>query len=215
MLKNYPVNLQLKNKSAVIVGGGVIAERKLLKLLETEANITIVSPGLTEKIRNLAREKKVCWEKKLFSKGDLSKAFLVIAATSSKQVNREVFESCHEHQLINVVDDPKLSNFILPSTLHRGKLSIAVSTSGASPSLAKKIISELSEQFDDTYEDYLDFLGHSRVKIQVEIEDPAVRWRILQKLLEKEFLQLSRNNDREQRQKRFEELLQSEWESEL
>lgn len=207
-LNHYPINLQLKNKYAVIVGGGVVAERKLFKLIETGANTTIVSPMLTGNIKRIVSEGKVHWKNKFFSKEDISKAFLVIAATNLKYINRQVYEACHEHQLINVVDDPNLSNFILPSTLHRGKLSISVSTSGASPSLAKKIIGELSEQFDDTYEDYIDFLGLCRIKVQEEIEDAAVRRRILQRLLDTDFLQLSRTNCHQQRQRLFQELLQ-------
>lgn len=207
-LKHYPINLQLKDKYAVIVGGGVIAERKLLKLLETGADITIVSPKLTGKIESIVSEGKALWKNKLFSRSDIAKAFIIIAATNSKLVNGQVYEACHEQQLINVVDAPNLSNFILPSTLYRGKLSISVSTSGASPSLAKKIIGELADQFDDTYEEYIEFLGESRIRVITEIEDTTVRRRVLQKLLEPELLQLSKNKCREQRQKRFEEILQ-------
>lgn len=208
-LNHYPINLQLKNKYTVIVGGGVIAERKLLKLLETGAVITIVSPVLTKNIQSLVSEGKAHWKNKLFSKADIAKAFLVIAATNSQQVNKQVSEACHEHQLINVVDDPNLSNFILPASLHRGKLAISVSTSGASPSLAKKIIAELSEQFDARYEDYIEFLGDCRVKVQAEIEDVAVRRRILQRLLEPEFLQLSKTNCHGRRQQLFEKILEN------
>lgn len=207
MVRHYPISLNLKNKRVVVVGGGVIAERKLRKLLESEANIIVVSPEINGEVQRLVSEGLVEWKKKLFSEEDLSKAFLIIAATNLKHVNRQVYEACCDQQLINIVDDPAKSNFIVPSTLRRGKLVISVSTGGASPSLAKKIVAELSRQYDDSYDAYLEFLSDCRTKIQDEITDPIVRKEIFQKLLDPAFLRLTKEGSFKEREILFRQLL--------
>ncbi len=209
-MKHYPVNLNLLNKKVVIIGGGKVAERKLFKLLETEADITVVSPKVTERIVHVVEEGRVKWKQTTFSKEDVKAAFLVIAATNSKQVNDDVYESCRDQQLVSLVDDPSRSNFIVPSTLHRGKLVISVSTSAASPGLSKKITEKLSAQFDDAYEEYVEFLSQCRLKVLDEIDEAEQRRRIFQKLLEPEFLELTREKSYLKRDELFLALLKKE-----
>lgn len=207
-MKHYPVHINLRGKKVVIVGGGLIAERKLQKLLHTGAKVTIVSPTITKIIEEHVISKKVEWKKKLFEKDDLYEAFLIIAATDSNQINLEVGKSCTEHQLLNIVDSPENSNFLVPATFNRGKLFITVSTSGASPGFSKKIISEIAEQFDTTYEEYIDFLAESRLVVQNKVGDAADRSHILKQLLEPIFFELTKRGSYQERQKLFEELYQ-------
>ncbi len=207
-MKHYPINLNLLNKKVVIIGGGKVAERKLLNLLETGAVITVVSPEVTEKIVEVVEEGLVKWKRAKFSKGDIGEAFLVIAATNCKQVNCEVYNCCQDHQLVNLVDDPTRSNFIVPSTLHRGKLMLSVSTSGASPGLSKKITKELATQFDSSYEEYVEFLSQCRLKVLEQIEDKEKRRRIFQQLLDPTFLELTKQQNFSERQKLFTDLLE-------
>ncbi|QOY35617.1 NAD(P)-binding protein [Anaerobacillus isosaccharinicus] len=207
MVRHYPISLNLKNKQVVIVGGGFIAERKLRKLLEAEADITVISPEINAGIQRFVTEGQVKWKKKCFSEEDLSKAFLIVAATNVQHVNRQVSEACNEQQLINIVDDPARSNFIVPSTLRRGKLVISVSTGGASPGLAKKIVAELSREYDDSYDAYLEFLTDCRTKIQEEITDLTVRKEVFQKLLDPAFLRLTKEGSLKEREVLFRQLL--------
>ncbi len=191
----------------MVIGGGVIAERKLVKLLDTGAEIKIVSPEITENITIMIKEDKIEWKKKLFSHEDILGAFLIVAATNSTAVNRQVFEACNDQQLITIVDDPIRSNFIVPSTLNRGKLTISVSTSGASPGFSKQIVSELASHYDESYENYLDFLADCRLKVQSEIADPTLRRKILKNLLKPIFFDLTKRKFYTDRETLFQRLL--------
>jgi precorrin-2 dehydrogenase/sirohydrochlorin ferrochelatase len=206
-LTHYPVTLHLQGKKTVIIGGGSVAERKIRKLLEARAKITVVSPTVTEVIQSWTDEGKVEWKQKHFHMDDIHNAFLIIAATNKRDVNLQILEASGENQLINLVDDPDRSNFIVPSTLHRGKLSISVSTSGASPSLTKSIISELSTLYDDIYEEYVDFLYECRMKIKREIVDPEAKKKLLKRILEPDFLEMTRHKQYEKRDELFSSIM--------
>lgn len=206
----YPSMLNLQGKSAVVVGGGRIAYRKILSLLEANASITLISPVITNELFVLHEEGKVLWKKKNFEPTDVTSAFLIIAATDNPNVNIFVYESINEFQLINVVDNPSLSNFIVPSYFQRGKLIISVSTSGASPLLSRKIKEKLSTIYDESYEEYLSFLEECRGKIKKTIIDPKNKKQILQKLLDETFFELTKEKKYAERDEKFQELLQKE-----
>lgn len=164
-MKSYPVMLDINDKQAVVVGGGRIAYRKVIGLLQAGAKITIISPEITKGIEELMISHQIIWHKKVFERTDLDFAFIVIAATDSEQVNKHVALSVAAHQLINVVDHQVLSTFHVPAKLTRGDLTISVATDGASPTLAKVIRDELAEVYDESYEKYLEFLSQARLKI--------------------------------------------------
>lgn len=187
----YSVMLKMKGKKTVVIGGGKVAERKIKALLEACADITVVSPHLSDHLFRLYQEEKICWKQKMFEKKDVAGAFLVIAATNDKHVNQQVFQSCEAHQLVNVVDAPENSNIIMPATFKRGDLVISVSTSGKVPGLARKIKNELAHQFDETFASYMQFLEASRKRIIEEVDDPDRKQFILRQLLEKKFLEAS------------------------
>src|SRR5438445_3621751 len=138
----YPINLNLNGRKVVVVGGGRIAERKITGLIEAMAAVTVISPKITPELIRYREEGKITWKEKDFTANDIQDAFLVIAATNNPEINHAVKKAAAPHQLISLVDDPEESDFILPAVVNRGKLSITVSTSGASPILAKKIKQE-------------------------------------------------------------------------
>ena len=119
----------------------------------------------------------------------------------------QVYENTSNQQLINVVDRPDLSSFIVPASFRRGKLAVAVSTSGAMPGLSRKIKQELAAQYDETYEDYINFLEHSRQRVLEEIADPNKRRKILHSLLQPIFLELTQQTKYAEREATFTELL--------
>ena len=164
MTSYYPIMLNLSGKKVVIIGGGTVAARKILTLLEANAEITVISPELHEKVIPAFDDHLFIWKQKYFEPADLANAFLIIAATNQEAVNLQVYENTSNQQLINVVDRPDLSSFIVPASFRRGKLAVAVSTSGAMPGLSRKIKQELATQYDETYEDYINFLEQSRQK---------------------------------------------------
>ena len=206
-LKNYPITLKLTGKPVVVIGGGKVAERKIHNLLDTGAIITVISPTITATIQSWLVTVKINWKKKYYEDDDIEDAFLIIAATDDRTVNQQVLKASRKHQLINVVDDPEGSNFHVPSTLHRGKLSISVSTSGASPGLAKKIVTELSSKYDEYYEEYLDFLYETRKYIQINILNPDVKRALLSQLLDEPFPSLSREQQYERREQLVNKLI--------
>ncbi|WP_284036823.1 NAD(P)-binding protein [Neobacillus sp. 114] len=184
----YPIMLKLEGKKVVVAGGGKVAERKVKGLLETGAAITVISPESTPVIQHLAHEGKITWKQKSFAKLDIQEAFLIIAATNDPHTNNLVKEEAAAHQLVSIADNPEESDFHLPSHLKRGRLSIAVSTGGASPILAKQIRKQLEQQFDSRYENYLEFLFSKRKWILKNVEDADLKRKLLTVIVSPEFL---------------------------
>jgi precorrin-2 dehydrogenase/sirohydrochlorin ferrochelatase len=201
--------LQLKGKTAIVIGGGIVATRKIKSLLRAEANVVVISPEVTSEIREWTEQNQLIWISRSFQTEDVQKGFLVIAATNKKEVNHKVFESVRSDQLINIVDRPEVSNFIVPSTIQRGKLVISVSTSGASPGLARKIRTEIADTYDDAYESYILFLEECRLRVLAEVIDSKQKQKILKELLHPSYLELTRLGLLEERKKSFLDLLRS------
>ncbi len=131
-MRYYPVYLDLRERPCLIVGGGPVAERKALTLLEAGAEVTVVSPTLSRKLQDLSLSGKITHRAKKFEDKDISGEFLVIAATDSPQLNSAIGKTCGKMKvLVNVTAPPEESSFIVPSVVDRGDLLIAISTSGA------------------------------------------------------------------------------------
>ena len=139
-MRYLPINLDIRTRPVVVVGGGEIAGRKVLRLLESGALVTVVAPQLTEELRQLARNGRIRHLERDYAAGDLNGAFLAIAATSDSAVNRTVAAEARGGSiLIDRVDEPEMNSFTMPAVITRGDLVITVSTSGKSPALARKI----------------------------------------------------------------------------
>ena len=178
-MKSYPIMLNIEDKAVVVVGGGLIAYRKMVGLLEAGAYVTVISPVIHSKIEQLVIENKIAWKDKLFEPDDLNSALIVIAATNSEIVNTFVASSASKNQLVNIVDNPMLSTFHVPAKLTRGDLTISVATGGASPTLSKSIRDELAVIYNDSYVDYLNFLTLSREKVKQSILDQTIKTNLL------------------------------------
>nr|WP_043932462.1 NAD(P)-binding protein [Bacillus sp. EB01] len=184
----YPIFLELKGRNTVVVGGGKVSARKTAGLVEAGAIVTVVSPELTSELVTMAENGKIQWRKKSFSPEDVEGALLIIAATNDRETNLEVKEAAGPHQLVTIADNPAASDFHVPSVVRRGKLNLAVSTSGASPTLAKKIRKELEEKYDDQYINYLEFLDECRTKILAKVIDSERKRQLLKIIAEEEYL---------------------------
>lgn len=204
-MEYYPIHLQLQGKKTVMIGGGKVAERKTEGLLAAGAEVTVISPDLTERLHGFVHGGRVIWKKKLFTPEDIESAFLIIAAANDPEVNLAVKKAASPNQLLSLSDNPEESNFILPSVISRGKLTITVSTSGASPILTKKIKQEIDEQYGSEYEGYVDFLFEARKWILKEIKDPNVKRQLLTAITKVDFLH---SNNRE---KDFDDLVAQLW----
>lgn len=184
----YPIMLHLEGKKVVVIGGGKVAERKVCGLLDTGALITVISPEATDELQKLARTGQIFWAKHRFCAEDINDAFIIFAATNDRLLNQQVKESAAPSQLVLIVDNPCESDFQLPSSFRRGRLSIAVSTGGASPTLARKIRTRLEQEFDPSYEEYLEFLYLKRKWIINEVADTALKRKLLTAIADDEFL---------------------------
>ncbi len=162
----YPILIDLRGKTVVVVGGGQVAQRKIVTLLEHRADVFVIARDLSPTLRDHVEGGRITWIGHEYDEEDLNGAFLVIAATDSMDLNRRVSEDAKRKGiLINAVDQPADCSFIVPSVLRRGDLLIAVSTSGSSPMLAKKIRRTLEEQFGEEYEMFLNLMGALRKEI--------------------------------------------------
>jgi precorrin-2 dehydrogenase/sirohydrochlorin ferrochelatase len=192
-VKYYPVFLDLRDRSCVIAGGGPVAERKTIALLEAGADVTVVSPDLTPKLQQLSSSGKISHKAKPFEEHDLTGAYLVIAATSSEDLNAGIGSLCRKrHLLVNVAAPPDEGNFIVPSVVDRGPLLIAISTSGASPALARRIRSELEERYGREYEEFLAKMTQLRHLLMEHVADEQARRAVFQALVDSDVLDLMR-----------------------
>jgi siroheme synthase-like protein len=149
----YVACLKLKGRRCVVVGGGDIGLEKVEGLLLCDADVTLIAPDAIEPLRDYAQEGSISWKRREYAgAADLEGVFMVIAATSSSEVNIRVYEDAEARaMLVNVVDVPPLCNFILPAIVRSGPLAIAISTAGASPALAKRMKREIAEMFGEPY----------------------------------------------------------------
>ena len=185
----YPIFLELSNKKCLVVGGGEVAERKVESLLESLADVTVVSPKVTERIRALADSDKVTLILRDFEPQDLGEMMLVIAATDDRAVNSEISDLAQRRRmLVNIVDDPELCNFIVPATVRRGDLQICVSTSGGSPMLAKRIRREIEAKYGVEYGEFLSLLSEARDVVKAKYTNQKDREAAFQRLLESDIL---------------------------
>ena len=141
----YPVFIDVNKRRCVIIGGGNIGQEKVEKLLECDADVFVISPEVNPHVEDLASSQQISWDKREYQQGDLEGAFIAIAATDDNTVNRQIAKEAEDRNvLLNVVDVTHLCTFIAPSVARRGEVTIATSTGGASPALARKLREELS-----------------------------------------------------------------------
>lgn len=184
MAKYYPVSLALENKKCLVAGAGKVAERKTRRLLECGASVSVVGEAITPGLNALWKKKKILFKNKKFGLSDLSGAYLVIAATDDRDINSAISSYCLGRGiLINVVDSPKESSFILPSIVRKGDLTIAVSTEGISPALSRKIRMDLERKFGPEYARFLRVMKKLRPRMLKEIKDAKDRKSFFKKAL--------------------------------
>lgn len=165
-MKYYPVYIDITNERCVVVGGGDVAERKVMRLIDSGAHVSVVSRTLTSTLEKMKKEGKIDHIEADYDDDSLSGAFLVIGATDRDDVNAKIFRDGRAKGcLVNIVDDPDNCNVILPSLFRRGDLSIAISTGGKSPALAKKLRQDMEHLFGPEYETLLMIMGKLREKI--------------------------------------------------
>lgn len=178
---NYPIYLDLRGRRCVVVGGGSVAERKVNVLIERDAEVVVISPELSPRLAGLAREGKIAHVPRAYAPGDLEDVWLVFGATDDRATNAAVFEEAEARGVpVNVVDDPELCSFTVPSIVARGELQIAISTGGASPALAAKLRGDLEEEYGPEYATLVEVLGEFRGEVLRRVESGSERRRIFE-----------------------------------
>ena len=172
----FPLFLKLDGRRCLVVGAGGIAEGKIQGLLATGAEIRVIAPEATERVRRWASTGTIDWLRRGFRDSDLRGCFCVVAATSSNTLHKRIFrEARRRGVLCNVVDVPELCDFYYPAVVRRGALQIAISTAGESPALAQRLRKELEKQFGPEYAEWVKRLGESRRKLNARSEDADKR----------------------------------------
>ena len=178
----YPAMLNLKNKKCVVVGGGLVALRKCMTLLECEASIKVVSLTFRKEFSEFSSE-RILLIRDNFRTRYIEGCFLVIAATEEIEVNQEIYSYCEGNRiLVNVADEPELCSFIVPAYIRRGDLTISVSTGGRSPALARKIKEDLAKNYPAEYAQYVETMGFIREEVLKKGYSPQERMQILTEL---------------------------------
>lgn len=155
----YPIFLNLDGKRCVVVGGGAVANRKARKLLQARAEVVAISPEVKPELESVATEVR----RRPYREGDLEGASLVFAATNRREVNAAVTREARGRGIpVNVADEPSEGDFALPSVLRRGQLQVAVSTGGASPTLARRVRYELESAFGSEWAGVVEELDRAR-----------------------------------------------------
>lgn len=194
-MRYYPLNLDIRKRSCLVVGGGAVGTRKVETLLACGAKVTVVSPETTPRLNSLAEKGALGLEKRAYRSEDLEGRFLVIGATDDESLNRRVSADADQRNLLcNIADQPALCNFILPAIVDRGDLVITVSTSGKSPAFAKKLRRTLEEQFGKEYEPFLALMGNIRKTLLAEAHEPEAHRHLFEQLIDAGLLDMLREN---------------------
>ncbi len=195
-MKYYPIFLRVEERPCLVVGGGDVAARKVESLLAARARVTVVSPEATQRLRELAATAAIEWRQRVYEEGDLRGFFLAYAATSDDKLHESIYlQAEREGVLLNVVDRPQWCTFIVPSIAQRGDLTVAVSTGGASPALARRVRLDIERLLGPEYERAVVLLARLREHLRRERRSFAERRQIFDRLLGSKLLESLRGGD--------------------
>jgi precorrin-2 dehydrogenase/sirohydrochlorin ferrochelatase len=165
----YPVFLNIREKRCVVCGGGRVALRKVQALLACGAVVEVISPDSCPELRALAESGEILLHARAYQPGDLGGARLVVAATDDRDVNMTIAREANQSGCpVNAVDDADSSDFIVPSVLRRGDITIAVSTGGQSPALARKLCARLGAELGAEYAGLASLVGEVRAEMKTK-----------------------------------------------
>ena len=198
-MRYYPVNLDLRNRPCLVVGGGRVGARKVKTLIQCGAMVTVVSPESAPSVHELAADRTIVLKERPYRSLDGEGMFLVIGATDDETLNRQInADAERRHQLCNIADRPEICNFILPAIVRRGDFVMAVSTAGKSPAFAKHIRKRLEVLFGPEYGELLDLMGAIRARLLAEAHEPEVHKPLFEQLIAEHLLDLVKEKKTDQ-----------------
>jgi len=197
----FPVFMNLQQRDCLIIGGGEVATRKASLLLDAHAHVTVIAPELTSTLTEWLAEGRIHHKAREFSTGDIQGNALVIAATDNAKTNQTVHDAATAKNIpVNVVDNPGLCTFIVPSIVDRSPVIAAISTGGASPVLARMIRSRLESLLPSAYGRLAKMTANFRDRVKARFENPNDRRLFWERVLEgpaAEMVFAGRDNDAE------------------
>lgn len=199
----FPFYIDIEDKKCVVIGGGIVALRKIEKLLSFSPDITVVAPEICDEILKIS-EVKTCIRR--FQDDDIKNAFMVISATDDEELNTYIYELCKaKNILVNTVDDKEKCDFIFPALVKRKNVTVGISTSGKSPLYARFLREMIEDSLQEDCDKITDTLSRYRLLIKREIKTEEKRKLAFERILEL-CLQDSENTDEKQIIKIIEEL---------
>ena len=167
MPRYYPAFIDVRERNCVVIGGGALGEEKVVKLLECDAKVIVISSKVTRVVEELASQGEIEWLRRNYRPGDLAQAFIAIASTDDDDMDRQIYAEAEERNvLLNVVDVTHLCTFIAPSVARRGEVTVATSTGGASPALARTFREKLESSRILEYADLAPILARGRAELR-------------------------------------------------
>ncbi|MFZ0613638.1 MAG: bifunctional precorrin-2 dehydrogenase/sirohydrochlorin ferrochelatase [Desulfobacterales bacterium] len=196
-MRYYPINLDIRDRNCLVIGGGGVGTRKALGLLACGARVTVVSPDISARLLNLAARNALVLHQRAYREDDLQSMFLVIGATDDQDLNRRIHRDAENRGILcNIADRPEICNFILPSVVQRSELTISISTSGRSPALAKKLRRDLELAFGEEYGLLLQLMGAIRHRLLSEAHAPEAHKPLFEKLVNSDLAAMIREDRR-------------------
>jgi len=196
MTQFYPAFLDLRGRRAVVIGGGAIAEQKVVGLLDAGARVTVISPSVSRRLEDLAAAGTLTIERRPYRPGDLAGAFLAIAATDDRAANRAVWTEAEARGvLLNAVDDLPHCSFIAPAIHRQGDVAVAVSTAGKSPALAVRLRERIGRLVGPEYATLLELLGELRAELALRVPDARIRTRLWYRIVDSDVIEWVRRGD--------------------
>lgn len=182
-MAKYPITLEMSGRRAVVIGAGPVAARKVQSLQEAGARVTVIAEHVQPMLEDAFQLPHVELVLSPYQKAYMVGATLAIAATNDLELNQRIFADCQELEILcNVVDQPELCDFFVPSVVKRGHLQIAVSTDGYCPAYAGHLREKLEEMFTEKHGQFLEVLNLARRKAIEAIDDPEQRKAVLGRL---------------------------------
>ena len=198
-MKTYAICLVgLQSRQTVVIGGGVVAAQKINGLLAAEAHVKVISPLLVSELQSLVGQKKIGHIQRIYRYGDLQGAYLAIAATDDMTVNHAVWTEAQQRGcLVNVVDDPEHSTFILPAIVQRGEMSIAISTGGGSPALARRLRERIEKIIGPEYDILTEIMAELRPELKTSFPTGKARLEAALRVVDSDILNVILNQGKE------------------
>lgn len=192
-----PITLKVKQKPTLVVGGGVVALRKVDTLLDYDTPITVIAPEALEKLEYYASSGRITLEKRSYRSPEAGSFGLVIAATDDTELNRQIAADCRgAGVLVNVVDDPAYCDFIFPAVVRRDCLTAAIATDGKAPFVAGHLRLVLANVFPDHWTKLMRYAAEFRKQVQERWGDDSARKQdCYSRFLEADWKTLLKNKD--------------------